>query len=150
MRCSLLVWVLPLLLPGCSAKDAVSLSVRLSSATVTVKNDPFGSSASGTFGIKLTLGPEASGPTTVSPESFALQTLSGQPLVDPLMPTPSVAFPLTVSKGESKDVTFTFMGALVDHDAACAGMLRIQSSFSDTLKGGTDSAPSDPITPDCG
>jgi hypothetical protein len=66
------------------------------------------------------------------------------------MLTPDMAFPLTVGKGESKTVTFTFADQLLDHDAACGDQLKILGSFSDTLKGGTDSAVSDPITPDCG
>jgi hypothetical protein len=150
MRCSPLVWALPLLLAGCSAKDAVSLSVRISPATVTLQNGAFGHSASGSFQTKLTLGPEASGPTMVSAENFALQTQSGQPLIDVLMLTPDMTFPLNVGKGESKTVTFTFTDQLLDHDAACGDPLEILGSFSDTLKGGTDSTMSDPITPSCG
>jgi hypothetical protein len=149
MRSSSLIWALPLLLVGCSAKDAVSLSVRLSPATVTIMNGAFGGSASGSFQVTLTLGPEASGPTTVTPENFSLETLSGQPLVPVLSLEPATA-PLVINTGDSKSLTFTFTDQQVDHDAACAGQVEIRGSVSDTLKGGTDPVVSDPITPDCG
>jgi hypothetical protein len=149
MRFSSLVWALPLLLVGCSAKDAVSLSVGLSPATVTVTNGAFGGAASGSFQLTLTLGPEASGPTTVTLDNFSLQTLQGTPLVPVLSLEPATG-PLTVNKGDSKSLTFTFTDQQVDHDAACAGQVEIRGSVSDTLKGGTDPVVSDAITPDCG
>ena len=149
MRSSLLVWALPLLLVGCSAKDAVSLSVELSPATVTVQNGAFGGSASGSFQLTLKLGSEASGPTTVTLENFSLQTLMGTPLVPVLSLEPATA-PLVIDKGDSKNLTFTFTDQPVDHDAACAGQVDIRGSVSDTLKGGTDPVTSSAITPDCG
>ncbi|HEY1534198.1 MAG TPA: hypothetical protein VGF76_09270 [Polyangiaceae bacterium] len=149
MRCSSLVWALPLLLVSCSAKDAVSLSVRLSPATVTVTNGAFGGAASGNFQLTFSLGPEASGPTTVTLENFSLQTLQGAPLVPVLSLEPATG-PLLLNKGDSKSLTFTFTDQQVDHDAACAGQVEIRGSVSDTLKGGTDPVVSDAITPDCG
>jgi acyl CoA:acetate/3-ketoacid CoA transferase alpha subunit len=148
MRISSLVWALPLLLLGCSAKDAVSLSVQLSPATVAVKSAVFGGAASGSFQLTLTLGPEASGPTTVTLENFSLETLKGEPLVPVLSLEPATA-PLVINKGDSKNLTFTFTDQQVDHDAACAGQVEIRGSLSDTLKGGTDPVVSAAITPDC-
>jgi hypothetical protein len=149
MRFSSLVWALPLLLVSCSAKDAVSLSVRVSPATVTVTNGAFGGAASGSFQLTLTLGSEASGPTTVTLENFSLETLKGAPLVPVLSLDPPTG-PLTVTKGSTETLTFTFTDQQVDHDAACAGQVQIRGSVSDTLKGGTDPVVSDAITPDCG
>jgi len=149
MRFSSLVWALPLLLVGCSAKDAVSLSVRLSPATVAVTNGAFGGAASGSFQVTFTLGPEASGPTTVTLENFSLGTLQGTPLVPVLSLEPATGS-LLINKGDSKSLTFTFSDQQVDHDAACAGQVEIRGSVSDTLKGGTDPVVSDAITPDCG
>jgi hypothetical protein len=149
MRFSSLVWALPLLLLGCSAKDAVSLSVSLSPATVTVTSGAFGGATSGTFQLTFTLGPEASGPTTVTLENFSLETLQGAPLVPVLSLEPATG-PLLINKGGSKSLTFTFTDQQVDHDAACAGQVLIRGSVSDTLKGGTDPVVSDAITPDCG
>jgi hypothetical protein len=138
MRFSSLVWALPLLLVGCSAKDAVSLSVRLSPATVTVMNGAFGVAASGSFQL-----------TTVTLENFSLQTLQGAPLVPVLSLEPATG-PLLLNKGDSKSLTFTFTDQQVDNDAACAGQVEIRGSVSDTLKGSTDPVVSDAITPDCG
>jgi hypothetical protein len=149
MRFSSLVWALPLLLLGCSAKDAVSLSVRLSPATVTVKNGAFGGSASGSFQVTFTLGPEASGPTTVTLENFSLEAWQGAPLV-PVLSLDPATDPLVINKGETKGLTLTFTDQPLDHDAACAGQVDIRGSVSDTLKGSTDPVVSDPITPDCG
>jgi hypothetical protein len=149
MRRSLLLWAMPLLFLGCSAKDAVSLSVDISQSALTVSNGTFGGSLSGTFQVALTVGPEASGSSTVTEQSFALQTESGTSLVDVLMVNSDTAFPLVVGKGETKTVTFTIPPSSIDHDAACAGQLKILGSFGDSLNGATESAQSDPITPSC-
>ena len=148
MRFSPLVWALPLLLASCSAKDAASLSVQISTATVTVKTGAFGGSASGTFQLTLALGSEASGPTTVTLENFQLETLKRDPLV-PVLALDQATTPVVINKGESKILTVTFTDQQLDHDAACAGSVDIRGSVSDTLKGGTDPVASSPITPDC-
>ena len=149
MRRSSLLWFLPLWLVGCSAKDAVSLSVRISQANVAVQDGAFGSTASGSFQIQFTLGPEASGSTTVTPENFSLQTQSGQSLAPVLMVESTTTFPLVVDKGETKSVKFTFTGPEVDRAAACAGQVKILGSVRDSLKDATDPVQSDAITPSC-
>ncbi len=149
MRGSSLLCLLPLLLTGCSAKDAVSLSVRISQSALTVRQGAFGGSLTGSFQVQLTVGPEASGASTVTAQSFSLQTQSGMVLVDVLKVESDAAFPLSVGKGETKHVTFTIEQSAINHDAACAGPLKIRGSFSDSLKGGTEPAESDPITPGC-
>jgi hypothetical protein len=63
--------------------------------------------------------------------------------------TSEPTFPIDVNQGESKQVVFTFHGIGVDHDAACAGRVRIVGSVMDTLKGGMDPVRSGLITPDC-
>lgn len=148
MGFSSLIWALPLLLVSCSAKDAATLSVQISSATVTVKNGAFGGSASGTLQLTLALGSEASGPTTVTLENFQLETLKRDPLV-PVLGLDQATTPVVINKGASKVLTLTFTDQPVDHDAACAGSVDIRGSVSDTLKGGTDPVASSPITPDC-
>jgi hypothetical protein len=149
MRFSSLVWALPLLLVSCSAKDAVSLSAQISTATVTVKNGAFGGSASGSFQLTLALGSEASGPTTVTLENFQLETVKREPLV-PVLALDQATTPVVIDKGKSKTLTFTFTDQGLDHDAACAGSVDIRGSVSDTLKSGTDPVTSSSITPDCG
>ncbi len=137
------------LLAGCSAKDAVSLSVRISQSAITVRQGAFGGSLSGSFQVQLTVGPEASGPSTVMPQSFSLNTESGMALVDALKVESDATFPLSVGKGETKSVKFTIEPSAIDHDAACAGPLKVLGSFSDSLKGGTEPVQSDPIVPGC-
>jgi hypothetical protein len=149
MRLPLLILSLPLLAAGCSAKDAVSLSVRLSQAEVDVSMGTFGSSVSGSVVVELTLGPEASGPTTVNVDNLSLETQSGEALV-PVLSLSGAGFPLVVGKGETKSVTLTIAAPMVDYAKACAGQVQVRGSFSDTLKGATDSAVSDPIVPGCG
>jgi hypothetical protein len=141
---------MPLLLLGCSAKDAVSLSVRISQSALTVNSGTFSGSLSGTFQVVLTVGPEASGSSTVTEQTCALQTQSGTSLVDVLTVSSDATFPLVVGKGETKTVTFTIAPSSIDHDAACAGQLKILGSFGDSLNGGVnESVQSDPITPMC-
>jgi hypothetical protein len=149
MRFSSLLCALPLLLLGCSAKDAVSLSVQLEQPVVKVKAGALGGSVSGSFRIDFKLGSEASGSTTVSASNFALQSASGAVLVPILAVDSQQGFPLVIDKGQSKSVTVTLTGSQVDHDAACAGQVQIIGSVSDTLKDGSDPLRSGLITADC-
>jgi len=69
MRLWSLAWVLPLCLVSCGDKSAVSLTITLDQAMVTAMNGTFdGATLGGGFELKFELGPEASGPTTVTLE----------------------------------------------------------------------------------
>jgi hypothetical protein len=151
MRSSLLALALPLCLVSCGDKSAVSLTAQVDQASVTVQTAPLvGAMVTGSFELKLELGPEASGPTTVTLGNFALQTTSGGSLVDSLpVDSGSTTFPLVVNKGSTETATFTFNVAKGDHDAICAGQVIIVGSVMDSLKGGTDPLQSAPITPTC-
>jgi hypothetical protein len=154
MRLGSLAWALPLYLVCCGDKGAVSLSVDIQQATVTVQSGALGATLGGGFELELALGPEASGPTTVTLGSFALQTASGSPLIDPVMvDAGATTFPLVVNKGGDQTVTFTLSSTKqltsADHDALCAGPVVIVGSVMDSLKGGTDPVRSAPITPTC-
>jgi hypothetical protein len=150
MRFSLLVLGLPLCLVSCGDKSAVSLTAQVDQAAVMVQAAPLGTTVTGSFELKLELGPEASGPTTVTLGNFALQTASGGPLVDSLpVDSGSTTFPLVVNKGSTETTTFSFNVAKGDHDAICAGQVIIVGSVMDSLKGGTDPLQSAPFTPSC-
>lgn len=154
MRLWSLAWVLPLCLVSCGDKSAVSLTVTLDQATVTAQQGTFGATLGGGFELKFELGPEASGSATVSLGSFAIQTAAGMPLVDQVTLAASGAtFPLVVNKGASQTVTFTMSSTKVlmpaDRAALCAGQVMIVGTVMDSLKGGTDSLSSNPITPTC-
>ena len=160
MRFWSLPWFLPLFwvslasLAACGDKSAVSLTVTLQEPAVSATNHTLGTELGGGFVLEFDLGPEASGPTTVTPGNFALQTASGSVLVDPLPADPSgSSFPLVVAKGSTQKMTFVISSdELLDpatRDALCAGPVVIVGSVMDSLSGGTDSVRSNPITPSC-
>jgi hypothetical protein len=156
MRFRSLVWALPLSLSSlaCGDKSAVSLTVTIVQPTVTATMGALGTDLGGGFELDLDLGPEASGPTTVTLGNFTLQTAAGAALVDPVDAAPSGAsFPLVVDKGSSQKVTFILSSKKqltpAEHDALCAGSVVIVGSVMDSLKGGTDPVKSDPVTPTC-
>ena len=150
MRFSSLALALPLCLVSCGDKSAVSLSAQVNQANVTVTSTALVTTTSGGFELLLELGPEASGPTTVTLGNFALQTAAGSPLIDPLPVDPgSTTFPLVVNKGGSQTAMFSFTSSKGDHDAICAGQVIIVGSVMDSLKGGTDPLSSPPFTPSC-
>jgi hypothetical protein len=125
------------------------LSVLISDESIKVTDGAFGGSLAGSFQLQLTLGSEANGSTQVSLGKFELQTESGTFLADLSDATQEPMFPIQLNKGETKKVQFTLKDISVDHDAACAGKVRIVGALSDTLKGGTDPVQSSAITPDC-
>ena len=149
MRGLSLLWALPLLLAGCGDKSAVSLSANVTNGTVTVENGAFGASASGGFKLRLALGPEASAPVKVSPQTFQLLTQAKAVVIDQLPVTTSTPIPITIGKGENQDVEFAFTGATVDHDLACAGPLTIFGSLGDAMGSSSYPVTSSPITPSC-
>lgn len=152
MRFTPFVWAMPALLSmACGDKSAVSLSADISEATIKVRDDAFGnSSLTGTFTLRLTLGPEAAGPTTVTLGNFSLNNARGASLVDALDVASQTSFPLVLSKGSTKDVTFTLSAGAVEATSICSSdSLRVVGAVMDTLKGGTDPVQSLPIMPDC-
>ncbi len=142
------------LLGGCGDKSAVALSVNITDANVSAQTSAFGATLGGGFTLEFALGPEASGSTTVTLGSFALQSASGTAILDPL-PVDAVGatFPLTVDKGGSQNVTFTIASkASLTQDeqtAICAGQVVIVGAVMDSLSGGTDSLKSVALTPTC-
>jgi hypothetical protein len=154
MRLWSVAWALPFCLLSCGDKSAVSLSVILDQATIMAQSGQLGATLSGGFELKFELGPEASGPTTVTLGSFALQTATGSALFDPLtFDAGNTVFPLVVSQGGKRTVTFTLSSTKLltpdERDALCAGPVQIVGSVMDSLSGGTDAVTSGPITPTC-
>jgi len=104
---------------------------------VSAQDGALGATVGGGFELKFELGPEASGSTTVTLGSFAVQSLAGASLVDSLKLDPgSTSFPLVVNKGSSKTVTFTLTSSKVlnmdERAALCAGQVKIVGSVVDT------------------
>ena len=144
------LWLLPACLLACGDKSAVSLSVEVKSASLSVEPTPFGDATlSGLFQLVLSVGPEASGSSTVSLGNFSLENAAGVAIVDVLtLPTGS-AFPLVVAKGSSQQVSQPVSAESVDSALVCPGPVRIVGSLMDSLKGGTVPVRSELITPDC-
>ena len=127
----------------------MTLSATMGQASVSVAKGAFGASASGAFQIHLIVGGEASGADTVTIQNFQLVDRSQTALIDPLPIMTTSQTPITVDKGSSQSVDFTFKDATVDQTAACAGPVAIIGSVSDTLGDGSDTVRSGDITPSC-
>ena len=149
MRGFSMLCALPLLLAGCGDKSAVSLSANITQGSVKVESNAFGASASGSFEMLFALGPEASGSQTVTPQNFQLLAQDKAVLADQLPIKTTTPIPITIGKGESKTVDFSFTGSMVDHDAACAGLLSIVGSVNDATGSGSQRVASSGLTPSC-
>jgi hypothetical protein len=142
------LWFLLALLVACGSASDLSLSARVTDESIQVTNGAFGG-LQGSFKLQLVLGSEANGSTQVSLGKIELQTEGGAVLANLSDALPEPMFPIALNKGESKQVLFTLKDISVEHDAACAGRVRIVASVMDTLKAGTVSVQGDPVTPDC-
>jgi hypothetical protein len=139
---------------GCGSKSSVALSARIQSAELAVEQLTLGTRLTGGFELYLEVGPEASGGTEVSLESFALVRASDElSLVAPLLAGPQgAAFPLEVAKGQKKIVSFALdegdLLAPAARGEICAEPVKIVGAVRDTLGGG-DTTPlqSVPVTP---
>jgi hypothetical protein len=151
MRLPSALWVLPALLVGCGSASAVSpLSALISDESLRVSDAAFGASLSGAFKLRLEVGSEAASSANVSIGNFTVQTESGKSVgVDVLDVQPDSLFPVSIAKGESKELELTFSEGSVDRAKVCAGPLRIVGSVMDSAKGDTVSVRSALITPDC-
>lgn len=144
-----MLWALPLFLAGCGDKSAVSLSANITNGVVQVDTGAFGATASGSFKLRLALGPEASGSVKVRPQTFQLLGQDKAVVVDQLPITTSTPFPVTIDKGGNQDVEFAFTGSMVDHDTACAGPLTFLGAVDDASGSGSYPVTSGPVTPNC-
>jgi hypothetical protein len=141
--------LVPVLLAACGSTGSVSLLVGIDQPAVSVVDGAAGTSLSGSFRVRLALGPEASGSTHVTPGNFSLQTEAGLPVIENLNPTSDPEFAIDVPKGGTQIVSLSFEKDSVDRDLVCTGKLRIVGSVMDSLKGGTDPVSSDLFTADC-
>ena len=129
-----------LLLPACGSKESISLTALVQNANLNVEQKTLGTQLSGGFELFFELGPEASGSTEVSLETFAV-VRGAETLVSPLQATPDgVTFPLSLGKGQKRVVPFsvddsTLLDAALQ-SSLCAGPVRLRGAVSDTLGGG--------------
>lgn len=150
MRSTFAPWVLPALLVACSVDASdLSLTAHISEPSIKVTDGAF-SAINGSFKLGLVLGSEANGSTQVSSGNFELQNEAGASLAHLSDAVPDPMFPISLNKGESKQVVFTIDDIGVERAEVCAGRVRIVGSVMDTLKNGMEPVQSDLFTPDCG
>lgn len=122
---------------GCGGKDSVALSVFMSSASLEVAPATLGSQLSGGFNLGFELGPEASGDTVVSLESFTLAPSGGtEVLVPTFAPTTEEVFPITLKAGEKRSVAFSVSNITLSADQlekVCTDTVEIRTSVRDSL-----------------
>ncbi|MGC4094201.1 MAG: hypothetical protein QM756_41080 [Polyangiaceae bacterium] len=140
------------LLPACGDKGAIALSVEIREPSLNVESAALGTKLSGGFQLILSLGGEASGPTQVTPGTFALRNAAGTPAPSLAM-TLDQSPPIAVPVGSSKTVNATIDASkLLDasaHDALCGGNLWFSAALSDTLGGRVTDARSLEFLPVC-
>jgi len=135
---------------GCGGKDAVALSVFMSSASLEVKPATLGSQLEGGFNLGFELGPEAPGDTVVSLESFILARSGGtEDLVPGFAPETEEAFPITLKAGDKRSAAFNVSNLTLSADQleqVCTGSVEIRASVRDSLSDdGISSVRSGPI-----
>lgn len=122
---------------GCGGKDAVALSVFMSSASLEVKPATLGSQLEGGFTLGFELGPEAPRDTEVSIESFTLAPAGSTGDLVPLFtPETTESFPLTLKAGDKRSVVFSVSDITLSADQlqnVCAGSVEIRGSVRDSL-----------------
>jgi len=149
MRSRFALWVLPAWLVACSVDASdLSLTAHISEPSIKVTDSAF-SAVNGSFKLELVLGSEANGSTQVSSGDFELQNEAGASLAHLSDAVPDPMFPITLNKGESKQVMFTIEDIGADRSQVCAGRVRIVGSVMDTLKNGMEPVQSELFTPDC-
>jgi len=150
MRSKFALWVLPAWLVACSVDASdLSLTAHISEPSIKVTDGAF-SSINGVFKLELVLGSEANGSTQVTSGDFELQNEAGQSLAHLSEAVPNPMFPISLNKGESKQLVFTIDDIGAERTEVCAGRVRIVGSVTDTLKNGMEPVQSELFTPDCG
>lgn len=141
---------------GCFADNEAIVQVEpsIEQPAVTVSQGALGTGLSGSFQLKLMLGPRASGPSSVEIDSFELLSADqSKALVSPLEAKSSTAFPVTVELDSEQTLPFTIdLGAALlpanaYSDICGAGGVRIKGSIRDSLKDGPTPCVSDMVMP---
>lgn len=135
---------------GCGDKGAVTLTAQILDPALSTQNVALGTSLTGSFELRLDLGPEAPKSITVTPGAFALHNATGE--LTPLTVSFDSPPPYELSKGGSKSVgaslDSTKLIATTVRDTLCAGEVWYTATLTDTLSG-TTSARSASFSPTC-
>lgn len=131
------------LLTGCIGEDEAIIFVdpSVSSPEATIAGSVLGSTVTGSFQLRLVLGPRASDSSTVTIGSVNITDAeSKSAVVSGLSLTPSQSFPLTVAPSSDVKIDVTFdMGdktvSMPTTDALCmAPGVRIAGTINDSLQ----------------
>ncbi len=144
------------LLTGCFGEneDVVFVEPSIEAPSTKIEGSVLGSTVSGSFKLKLVLGPRASGPSSVQIGAVAITDAPNQrSLVPALSLISSAAFPVTVQPDSEVVVDFLFdLGDQTlpteTRDALClpAG-IRIAGTLQDSLEAGATPVASDVFKP---
>lgn len=139
---------------GCIDTDtAVFVDATIDNPTLAVTPDTLGFYLAGSYELTLHLGARASGPSSVSYQSFSLASEGGTIIIESLPVTPSAEAPVSVEPGGTDTVvSFTIdtgddplASALLDQ--VCAGPLIITGVIDDSLATSATPVESEPFSP---
>jgi len=134
---------------GCDPDTAVFVDASIENANLAMTMSSLSTGVSGSFDLRLHLGPRAADASEVDLVAFSID--SGVTLVDVVGATTSPAFPVTV--GVDSDVVVTFTLAADDNlienanvDALCQlSGVTISGAISDSLRGANVDVSSNPV-----
>ncbi len=139
---------------GCIDTDtAVFVDATIDNPSLTVTEETLGAALGGSFELTLHLGARASGPSSVSYQSFSLAKEDGTVIVESLPVSASQPAPVEVEPGGTDSVvTFTIdTGAdLLDaaiKDQICAGSVVVMGVIDDSLATSATPVESEPFSP---
>jgi hypothetical protein len=129
---------------GCIDTDAaVFVEATITNPNATLVEETLVSAIEGSLGLKLHLGPRASGPAQVGLGALSVTNAAGTAtFVAPLEVVTSLPFPVTVGVDTDVDIAITFAAADNDFEPAvldeicAAGAIVIGGALDDSLRGG--------------
>ena len=151
-----LVFALSTLITGCIGDDEAVIFVdpSVSSPQATIASSVLGSTVSGTFQLRLVLGPRASGSSTVTFGSVNIADVFGKTTIVPsLSIAPSKTFPLDVPPSSDIKIDVTYdLGdktvPMMTTDALCTTSgVTISGTINDSLQNAATPFVSDMFKP---
>lgn len=138
---------------GCNTDAAVFVAPTVESPSLAISKQALGTKISGSLTLKLHLSARASGPSSVTLQSFSLKSADQKTVFADALPfqadKPS---PIAVAEDSTTSVTITIdTGANLlptsVHDGACAGQVVVTGVLQDSLDTGATTFASAAFTP---
>lgn len=137
---------------GCKPDTAVFVEARITAPSIEVQELVLGTALAGGFELSLHLGDRASGPSTVTLDSFRIVAAGGaEVVVDPLPVDTVLSFPTTVTPGSTVTAAFVLdtgadlLPAETQGALCAAGDLQIVGSITDSLQSGSTPVQSEKV-----